>query len=173
MAGKRGESDLDEASDEDDSADNKDWSGLDETPSKRPKTNAATPGQKNGTPSRLAAARAGATIADASAQLLQSSESSHDELETPKSATRPTAVAPAPAPAAEATVQPHSIFGNVPVKQPFGNTANDGTVSLQNTAFSGTGRDAYFGSEPAEESNPMYSAAIDSMYYGDDIDGEI
>lgn len=172
MQVKRSGSDLNDGSDEDDSGDNRDWSGLDETPSKRPKTNGATSGQKNGTPTRLAATRAGATIAEASTQLLQSSESSHDELETPRSATaRPTPPAAVAAPAS--TVQPHSIFGNVPPKSTYRGAANDGAVSLQSTAFSGTGMDAYFGSEPAEAGHSLYAPDLHSMYYMDHNDGEI
>jgi hypothetical protein len=171
---KRGGSDLDnEASDEEDSTDNtRDWSGLDDTPSKRPKTAlATTPGRKNGTPTRLAATKAGATIADASAQL-QSSESSHDEIEIPASAS----LTPAPLHHVQQTAKPHSIFGKVAQKSSYrvapAATVPGPAASLQKMAFSGTGRDEYFGGGESDEDH-MFAARSSDMYYGDDITGEI
>ncbi|KAL7931116.1 hypothetical protein V8C35DRAFT_310396 [Trichoderma chlorosporum] len=58
---------------EDDIADIENWSEHEDTPTKKPKTG-AFPGQRNGTPGRRAAAKATATIAEASA-LLDASDS--------------------------------------------------------------------------------------------------
>lgn len=58
---------------EDDIADIDNWSEHEDTPTKKPKTG-AFPGQRNGTPGRRAAAKANATIAEASA-LLDASDS--------------------------------------------------------------------------------------------------
>ncbi|KKP00466.1 hypothetical protein THAR02_07438 [Trichoderma harzianum] len=60
--------------DEDDIADIDNWSEHEDTPTKKPKAGGAFPGQRNGTPGRRAAAKATATIAEASA-LLDASDS--------------------------------------------------------------------------------------------------
>ncbi|KAL7949114.1 hypothetical protein V8C42DRAFT_313334 [Trichoderma barbatum] len=65
---------------EDDLPDISNWSEHEDTPTKKPKTG-ALPGQRNGTPSRKAAAKATATIAEASA-LLDASDS-QPETEAP------------------------------------------------------------------------------------------
>ncbi|UKZ83549.1 hypothetical protein TrVFT333_011358 [Trichoderma virens FT-333] len=65
---------------EDDIADIDNWSEHEDTPTKKPKTG-AFPGQRNGTPGRRAAAKATATIAEASA-LLDASDS-QPETEVP------------------------------------------------------------------------------------------
>lgn len=95
--------------DEDEKEECDDWSDKDDSPSKRTKTG-ALPGQRNGTPSRRAAVRAVATIADASAQLQDNEVLSDFE-------------APAPIPdrvpiAPPTTIAPASIFGPVTLMSP-------------------------------------------------------
>lgn len=58
-----------------------DWSGHDMTPTKKPKKTGAFPGQRNGTPSRRAAALANVTIAEAATQL--DASDSQPEAEAP------------------------------------------------------------------------------------------
>lgn len=159
------------------------WSEMDDTPSKRTKTGPA-PGQKTGTPSRRAAARASATIADASAQL----QTSDSELETPTArgaqTARPSAsvVSPTGQPqarpsfsfvAAPAAAAPRpSIFGGgdpmilgnaQPISQPVFNQASP--QSMSTTPFNTMGGDTFLGSSAA--SNPGHS-----FYEDDGIDGE-
>lgn len=110
------------------------WSVRDEeeeSPSKRAK-NGAPPGQKNGTPSRRAAVKAAATIADATAEL-QAGEDLSDELMTPTSFRAPKA------PAAP------SLFGNVPERQAYTNPAPDALRDQH--IFNSRGADAYLGGE--------------------------
>ncbi|PTB62845.1 hypothetical protein BBK36DRAFT_1172137 [Trichoderma citrinoviride] len=75
----------DEEDDDDDVLDGHNWSEHEDTPTKKPKTGGgAFPGQRTGTPSRRAAARANATIAEVSA-LLDNSDS-QPEMEASSSA---------------------------------------------------------------------------------------
>ncbi|KAF4465216.1 hypothetical protein FALBO_7944 [Fusarium albosuccineum] len=85
------------------------YDAMDVTPSKRAKTTGRP--ARNPTPSRSAAVKAAATIADASAQMY-SSESPPEEVATP---TGPVMAAPvlAPPAAAPAPVAQTSIFGHV------------------------------------------------------------
>ncbi|KAL6881596.1 hypothetical protein J3F83DRAFT_66586 [Trichoderma novae-zelandiae] len=83
---KRSESDDE---DEDDILDGHNWSEHEDTPTKKPKTGGAFSGQRTGTPSRRAAAKANATIAEVSA-LLDNSDS-QPEIEV--SAGQPTTTA--------------------------------------------------------------------------------
>ena len=114
-------------SDEDDDDEVEDWQDQDQTPSKRAKVTPRS--RKAGTPSRLAAMRADATIAESFTQL-QSSESP-DEMPTP-SASAPTAFAPPP-----------SIFGEVERKAIVNH--NHIPAVFNNSAFNGMGADAYIG----------------------------
>ncbi|KAH6611063.1 hypothetical protein Trco_001083 [Trichoderma cornu-damae] len=77
---------------EEDIADIENWSEHEDTPTKKPKTG-AFPGQRNGTPSRRAATKASATIAEASA-LLDASDS-QPEAEAPANRVASSAFAPA------------------------------------------------------------------------------
>ncbi|KAH7318684.1 hypothetical protein B0I35DRAFT_409535 [Stachybotrys elegans] len=121
-----------------------DWSDLDdESPSKRSKKAGSVPGQKNGTPSRRAAVKASATIADASSQL--QADDSASEVETPSS----TRVSGRP-PAAAA---PSSIFGPVATKS----SHDDIGMLRRSNIFNNTATDPYL--------NP-------TMFMSDD-DGEI
>ncbi|KAI9158720.1 hypothetical protein HJFPF1_06718 [Paramyrothecium foliicola] len=106
-----------------DGDDNEDWSDKDESPSKRTKTG-ALPGQKNGTPSRRAAVKAVATIADSSAQL-QDSEAAASDYEA-----APSPVRHLPAP--PSTVAPTSIFGNVTPRAmiPFNTMGEDAFLGM-------------------------------------------
>ncbi|TQV99219.1 hypothetical protein IF1G_01434 [Cordyceps javanica] len=175
--------------DDDDSESTHNWSEMEATPSKRPRkldAIAATPGQMNGTPSRLAAARASATIATTSAQL-QTSES---EGETPM---RPVALPinrlpthsrngvangarPALSFATTTTAAPTttSLFGNVTPFQPSASRSLPSSSSLpaSNNAFRSTGTDAYLGSTGSHDSFSL--PAADSAFYDDDdaIEGE-
>lgn len=123
--------------DGDDSESGHNWSEMEAaTPSKRPRMT-PTPGQKNGgPPSRLAAARASATIADASAQL-QTSES---ELDMPSSYTgRSGTAAPQRGPSRGGTANgngfhhPSSLFPSAPAAAPAQQQQNHSTVQ-RNTA---------------------------------------
>ncbi|RFU73663.1 hypothetical protein TARUN_8586 [Trichoderma arundinaceum] len=108
---------------EDDNADIENWSEHEDTPTKKPKTG-AFPGQRNGTPSRRAATKANATIAEASALL----DASDSQAETETQAGRVTSsFAPASIPA-----QPNyvSIFGRPPIGQNPGPPVANGFRSL-------------------------------------------
>jgi hypothetical protein len=131
------------------------WSEQEETPSKRAKNGG--PGQRNGTPSRQAATKASATIADASAQLISSDSPAEDDAETP--------------PPACATVTPtprKSIFGDVsgsrPPQPPQEQHQSSGDHGLDSSAFAGNGHDAFFGTEQP----PTHAVS----FYEEDIDGE-
>ncbi|KAM5342632.1 hypothetical protein ACJ41O_013598 [Fusarium nematophilum] len=98
-------------SDDEDEDKDIDWSDMDvNTPSKRVKT---TGRPKSATPSRSAAVKAAATIADATAQL-QSSESPPEEVATPTGFGGGMGAAHLPS----ASVAPTSIFGDVGRKNP-------------------------------------------------------
>lgn len=62
-----------------------DWSGHEDTPTKKSKKTGAFPGQRNGTPSRRAAAMANVTIAEAATQL--DASDSQPEPEAPSTHT--------------------------------------------------------------------------------------
>ncbi|KAF4969363.1 hypothetical protein FSARC_3389 [Fusarium sarcochroum] len=94
---------LSEDEDDDDSLN---FDDMDHTPSKKMKTTARAP-PRGTTPSRTAARKAAATIADASAAQYQDSESPYEEAPTP-TPTGPVASLPPPT-----TVAPTSIFGDV------------------------------------------------------------
>jgi hypothetical protein len=132
---KRSSSD-DEIPDEDydDDEDVKDWSEFDESPSKRAKT-AGIPGQKNGLPSRQAAVKAVATIADATASL-HDSDSPSDAEPTPKTVQKAAAPVPQsitttqtqPTQSIPTTIAPASIFAPVyapPTDVPYTSMAED------------------------------------------------
>ncbi|KAM3512810.1 hypothetical protein MY11210_003515 [Beauveria gryllotalpidicola] len=190
-------------SDEDDldSETTHNWSDMDATPSKRPRKFDATgtsPGQKTGAPSRLAAARASATIADVSAQL-QTSES---EAETPAlsmagftahtrngtgSVVRPsssfaTAAATAADPARSLAQQQQpqqraapSLFGNVPeFRQTAPEPAPTSTAAgfASSNPFRNSGTDVYLGGGGSHHA--LGTPAANSAFYDDDdpIDGE-
>lgn len=70
-----------------------DWSDHENTPTKKPKKTRAFPGQRNGTPSRRAAAMANVTIAEAATQL--DASDSQPEAEAPTDHTT-SPFAPAP-----------------------------------------------------------------------------
>lgn len=134
------------SSDEDDEVDDDDGNDYDEmdTPSKnakRPKTG-VTPGQKNGTPSRRAATKAAATIAEA-----QNSSEEVEEIETPVSSApviqRDSAAHRTPT--VERTTAPMpSIFGNVDQKPPTHGLDSD---EFQGGVFSDNGMDPFLGSD--------------------------
>ncbi|EGX91462.1 hypothetical protein CCM_05620 [Cordyceps militaris CM01] len=172
-------------SDEEDSESTNNWSEMEATPSKRPRTLAAatTPGQRNGTPSRrAAAARASATIADASAQL-QTSES---EAETkpavraampldglPTHARNGTAatVRPSSAFATAATPATPSLFASVPAFRPAPPPPPPPSTGFT-SPFTNTATDTYLGS--AGSAAPFGALAADDAFYDDDDapDGE-
>ncbi|KAM3564696.1 hypothetical protein ARSEF4850_001725 [Beauveria asiatica] len=192
-----------ESDDDDlDSESTHNWSEMESTPSKRPRkfdATGASSGQRTGPPSRLAAARASATIADVSAQL-QTSES---EAETPaysmsefsahapngvESAVRPsssfaTAVTTATAPArslAQQQQQPQqratpSIFGNVPEFQQTASLSaptSTAAIDASSNPFRNSGTDVYLGGGGSHRA--FGTPAADSAFYDDDdpIDGE-
>lgn len=144
---KRSTSDEEDDDDDDESGAKENWSELDETPSKRSKTG-ALPGQKNGTPSRRAATKAAATIADATAQL--HSGDSSDEVEALASAPVPNPRSVAkPAPATKrATAAPvPSIFGDVAHSKPLPPTQGVMPQDLDASPFNMTGTDAFLGTD--------------------------
>ena len=117
--------------------DSENWS--EETPSKRAKTTGPSRGRKAGTPSRLAAIKADATIAAAAQQ---------ESVESPPEIETPTPSAPEPAP----TMRHTSIFGQVevdrkPIVSPpeptiFNNSAFNADVSFNESygyTFGGSG----------------------------------
>lgn len=81
---KRSESDDED--DDDDTLGGHNWSEHEDTPTKKPKTGGAFPGQRTGTPSRRATTKANATIAEASALL----DNSDSQPEVEVSAGQPT-----------------------------------------------------------------------------------
>ncbi|KAJ6781105.1 hypothetical protein PWT90_00686 [Aphanocladium album] len=178
------------------------WSEMEATPSKRPRKfdASATPGQKNGAPSRLAAARASATIASASAQL-QSSES-EAETRTASSMTPRPAAGGTPAhlrngtgssglkPSSSfATTAPQvqqpqaqrssaSLFGSVPAhaaySQPARQPSPPSSSLFGSDAFRNTGADAYFGGGGSSSQDFGHIGHGNTFYDDDDtIDGEI
>lgn len=185
---------------DDDSESTHNWSEMEATPSKRPRKlvgagAAATPGQKNGTPSRLAAARASATIADTSAQL-QTSES---ETETPHSSfaiksefstnsrnvmsngARPssafatTSVPTRPLMQQQQQRAAPSIFGSVPTferpaPEPQPSSSPSSSLFAGSDAFRKTGRDAFVGS--SGDGAGFGAPAVDSAYWEDNDDDE-
>ncbi|OAA77573.1 hypothetical protein LEL_04396 [Akanthomyces lecanii RCEF 1005] len=191
--------------DDDDSESTHNWSEMEATPSKRPRKlagagAAAAPGQKNGTPSRLAAARASATIADTSARL-QTSES---EAEAPQSSfgiksefpthtrngmsngARPSSAFAIASVSARPLMQPQqpqqraapSLFGSVPTfEQPAPESQPSPSPSPSlfagSDAFRKTGRDAFVGSNGDDVG--FDTPAADSAYWDDDdpVEGEI
>ncbi|KAM3526500.1 hypothetical protein NHJ13051_003439 [Beauveria bassiana] len=191
-----------ESDDDDlDSESTHNWSEMESTPSKRPRKSDATgasSGQRTGTPSRLAAARASATIADSSAQL-QTSES---ETETPAfsvpefsaqasngagSAVRPsssfaTAATTAAAPGRSLAQQQQpqqratpSIFGNVSeFQQPAPLSAPTSTAAgvASSNPFRTSGTDVYLSGVGSHRA--FGTLAADSAFYDDHdpIDGE-
>ncbi|KAK5993243.1 hypothetical protein PT974_06672 [Cladobotryum mycophilum] len=153
---KRTSSDEDE---DDDDADDNDggggWSEREETPSKRPKVvgggaggAGAFPGQKNGTPSRRAAAKANVTIAEATAKLESTSSSSdeHQDFDTPTQ---------------------HSVFALPPQTKPVIQRNDGGGIGgYRSSAFTRAGTDSYL--TGGLNDNKSYE-----NLYGDLGDGEI
>lgn len=128
---------------EEDDADDtiKDYSDMDdpETPSnrsKRQKAAGAVSGQKTGTPTRRAATKANATIAESFAQAQSGESAPESDSITFNNA---------------ATVQaaPQSIFGPVDQKPLIRN--NGFATDYGNLAFAKSGGDAYFGAEMDDE----------------------
>ncbi|KEY65467.1 hypothetical protein S7711_08307 [Stachybotrys chartarum IBT 7711] len=158
---KRSQSDDEDMDDDDIDS----WSVRDEeeeSPSKRAK-NGALPGQKNGTPSRRAAVKAAATIADATAEL-QAGEDSSDELMTPTSFRAPKAPAVVKT---QPTAAP-SLFGNVPERQAYTNPAPDALRDQH--IFNSRGADAYLGGDFI---NTSFSYDEGARYGESFDDGEI
>ena len=116
---KRSDSDIEEEDDDDLNEDSQDWSGkdMDETPSKRVKKE-ATP---RTTPSRRAATKAAATIADSNSRLDSSSDNEVVAAEPPRS----------------------SIFGDVPAKEKKTDRRTPDTL-----AFNDNSIDSYMGPDP-------------------------
>ncbi|KAF4449985.1 hypothetical protein F53441_6833 [Fusarium austroafricanum] len=109
---------------EDEDEDELNFDDMDHTPSKKVKTTGRTP--RGTTPSRSAARKAAATIADASAQY-HDSESPYEDAPTPTPA--PVSIHAAAPPAAlppSTTVAPTSIFGNVERKPQLDMMGNSG-----------------------------------------------
>lgn len=126
------------SSDEDDSApDMENWSEQDDTPSKQPRSRG--PAQKTGMPSRKAARRASATIADASRQLLSSESPAEVEAETPPSSAALSSVG------ARTGHRTQSTISRADVGQPLDDDGGD--FSSERSAFAGHGRDAFVGSD--------------------------
>jgi hypothetical protein len=125
---KRSDSDIEDEDDDDLNEDSQDWSGkdMDETPSKRVKTE-ATPRTKT-TPSRRAATRAAATIADSTNRLDSSDESEAVTAQRPRT----------------------SLFGDVQVKQPKPESS-----VLDSMTFNGNGHDSYMGSDDLHDYEGM------------------
>ncbi|CAM1508427.1 Fc.00g052750.m01.CDS01 [Cosmosporella sp. VM-42] len=132
---------------EDEEEDEVDWEDQDNTPSKRVKSIPRS--RKAGTPSRLAAVKADATIAESFSQL-QASESP-PEIPTPTSSA-PIASAP-----------PASIFGEVERKPVINYTQNLIPSVFTNSAFSGNGTDEYFGGNPDESYNGSFTYSSFNM----------
>ncbi|KAL6891018.1 hypothetical protein HDV57DRAFT_513488 [Trichoderma longibrachiatum] len=139
---KRSESDEE---DDDDVLDGHNWSEHEDTPTKKPRTGAgAFPGQRTGTPSRRAAAKANATIAEASAVLLDNSDS-QPEME-PSSSAGQTRRAGASFARRDATPEPPSYesFGTRPI---IGvNTGPPAMASYHSVAHYGSGSQPFSGS---------------------------
>ncbi len=186
--------------DDDDSESTHNWSEMEATPSKRPRKHndaAATPGQKNGTPSRLAAARASATIADTSAQL----QTSDSEAEMPpfvlpitslpthtrngtQQSVRPSSAFATPSYSVQQQQQQQqqraapSLFGSVPAfqqpaSQPPPQPLSSSSQFAGHDAFRKTGRDAFVGSNGGHDdfSKPAGNAFDDEADHH--IHGEI
>ncbi|KAJ4141269.1 hypothetical protein NW768_000479 [Fusarium equiseti] len=161
------------ASDDEDEDDDMNWDELDNTPSKRTKTTG-----RGVTPSRTAARKAAATIADASAQYQDSESPYEDPVPTPVPAITgqagyagtagPTGSAgyPAAAPVAPSTnVPPTSIFGDVECK-PRAPTAPRGLDMMA------SGRSDFDSSFVADR-NDYLAPPADEEHFFDWGDGEI
>lgn len=143
---KRSESDEE---DDDDVLDGHNWSEHEDTPTKKPRTGAgAFPGQRTGTPSRRAAARANATIAEVSA-LLDNSDS-QPEMEASSSsaaASQPTTTTTSASFAPrDASPEPPSYdrFGTRPI---IGvNTGPPAVASYHSISHYGSGSQPFSGS---------------------------
>lgn len=131
-----------------------DWSEKEaETPSKRVKRE-PTRGRRAGTPSRLAAMKADATIADASAKLMAGE--SPPEAQTPSIPDVPTPL-------------PHtSIFGQVVERKPIVSSHIEPTI-YNPIAIGGHGADSYLNDYSGIFDNSLYTMGEDE--YG--VEGEI
>lgn len=109
---------------EDDVAEVDNWSEHEDTPTKKPKTG-AFPGQRNGTPSRRAATKANATIAEASA-LLDASDS-QPETEAP--------AANAVSTFATAAMPPQLTFGSANPRPMIGQNPGPAMNDFQSLAY--------------------------------------
>ncbi|KAH0493830.1 hypothetical protein TgHK011_000478 [Trichoderma gracile] len=142
---KRSESDEEDDDDDDEGLEGHNWSEHEDTPTKKPKTGVgAFPGQRTGTPSRRAAAKANATIAEVSA-LLDNSDS-QPEMEASSSAGQPTTTRASFAPRDASPVEPPSYnpFGTRPI---IGvNTGPPAVASYHSISHYGSGSQPFSGS---------------------------
>ncbi|KAF4970666.1 hypothetical protein FZEAL_9991 [Fusarium zealandicum] len=138
------------------------YSDMDNTPSKRTKTTGRP--ARGSTPSRSAAVKAAATIADASAQL-QNSESPADEVATPTGPVAPASIFGSVDRTSLPSFPPPSIFGNVQSKS-LPSDYMSGPPSALDMMTSQLNFDPY-------SRSPGFDPSLDEASFMDFGDGEV